>query len=360
MLFIGRHYKMNPLNKIIFLFTAGMMIATALTAEPIQANEDLKKARENILAGTVGKPESPIIGVAQENVGDENENGEESKKDTGSSKKKSSKNSKSTVPKKPAYSYHDEKILNWLYATKADVAKENNPGATVKTVAFRGVFADSNKTTGSVSSMVASNNLNAAKPFNIFGSCTIPESVEMAGNTRGVLTAYCQTKQGKYKLVGNLTPKPEEYSLVATPIYVEDTYGKRFYVDNNKSFVLNSRKNSYNIATFVNTHALDKVVRESIKSGSKNISSTATQYMQDLKASRTKQETTMVANAGATTATNTETPRSSDYLTILGIQMSADMIDKWADYAFQENAWGFMIIAQTKIYIDLSVEEEKK
>ena len=342
---------MKSATKYLGLTIAITMIATKLLADdPIQAPEDLSKARKNILAGTVNKKESPVVGVSQKTVGPDDQaddqNDDQDQPTTG--KKKSKKKSK------PAYSYHDEKILNWIYMTNDMIAKENNPQASIRNVSFRGAL-DANKTSTPVLASASKNQVSSIGSLRINGVCTIPEEVSLAANSKGVLMAFCETKKGRYKLFGELTPKAEEYSLVAKPIYVEDTHGQRFYVDNNNSYVLNSKKNSYNIATFVNTYALDKVVRESIKDGSKNIAATSTQYMNDLKASRTQQQTVLVPNAGTTTSTNTQKPVASDYVTLLGIQMSADLVDKWADYAFQDHPWGFLILADTKIYMDLTL-----
>lgn len=323
--------------------------------EPLQAPEDLTRARENILAGTVGKKESPVVGVPQETIADEEESTEsESKRG-----RQEAKTKKKAVPKKPQYSYRDEKILNWIYETNDMIAREANPQSHVRPVAFGGALAAA-KNNAMGATPLADATKAANKSYrNITGVCTIPTEVTLQGNAKGVLMAYCDTADGKMKLFGELTPKPEEYSLIGTPLYVENTYGKRFYMAkeaDKPSYVLNSRKNNPNIATFVNTHALDKVIRESIKSGSKNISNTATQYMDAVKASRTTQQTVMVPDAGTATTSNTERPKASDYITILGIQMSADLLDKWVDYAYQDQPWGFMILADTKIYIDLTVE----
>lgn len=330
---------------------------TSVYAEdPIQAPEDLRQARQNILAGTVGKKESPVVGVSQKTVGEDTQEGLEEGDDQG--EKSSQKKKKKSVVKKPSYSYRDEKVLNWIYETNDMIARETSPQSKVHTIAFKS-SSDTNRSSSQKEMVASLGQSSKSKSNRIIGFCTIPEEVSLAGNTKGILMAFCDTKKGKFKLFGDLTPKPEEYSLVASPVYVEDTYGRRFYVDNNGSYVLNSRKNNQNLATFVNTYALDKVVRESIKSSSKNIAAASTDYMNAVKAARTTQETTMVPNAGTTTATNTAKPKAGDYITILGIQMSADLVDKWADYAFQEHPWGFMILPNTKIYIDLSVEGEK-
>lgn len=328
---------------------------SALAVEPMQAPEELSRARENILAGTVGKDSSPVSGVAQVTIDGETES--EVGEEIGSEKKKVKK--KKSAPKKPAYSYRQEKILNWIYETNDMIAKENNPQSHVRAVAFSGAKAsDLNKTDSASKSGVVPT---AAAPqyIAVSGYCTIPEEATVSAAGKGVLSAFCNTNRGKMKLFGELTPKVEDYSLSGTPIYLEDVYGRRYNVNQEKSYVLNSRKNSRNIATFVNTYALDKVLRESIKSSSKNVAASATQYMEAVKASRTSQETVMVPNAGTTTTTNTQKPKAADYVTILGIQMSADLVEKWADYAFQDHAWGFQILADTKIFIDLSVEGVK-
>ena len=350
---------MKLLNKTILIVC---LLSPAFAEEPMQVQVDLQKARENILAGTVGKSSSPVAGAAQKTVGEDNGDSDGSISDgsDASAPKKSSKNKKKAAPPKPVYSYHDEKILNWIYETNDMIAKENSAQASVKPVSFRGALAEAKKTADKTAAL-ASLNKNMPKPtFNITGTCTIPEDVNLPGNSKGVLTAFCDTNKGKFKLFGELTPKPEEYSLEARPVYMEDVYGKRYYADNNRSYVLNSKKNSKNIATFVNTSALDKVMRESISSSAKHVSSTATQYMQDLKQSRTTQQSTAIPNTGVVIATNTQKPVASDYLSILGIQMSAEFIDKWAAYAYQDHPWGFMIIGQSKIYIDLTVEGEIK
>lgn len=325
----------------------------------MQVQVDLQKARENILAGTVGKSSSPVTGAAQKSVGEDNEESTRSASDGSDSEtpKKSSKSKKKAAPAKPAYSYHDEKILNWIYETNDMIAQENSAQASVKPVSFRGALVEAKKTAAKSAALAAL--MKTSKPtFNVTGTCTIPEDVNLPGNSKGILMAFCDTKKGRFKLFGELTPKPEEYSLEARPVYIEDTYGKRYNAVDGQSYVLNSKKNSKNIATFVNTSALDKVMRESISSSAKHVSSTASEYMQDLKQSRTAQQTTAVPNAGVIVATNTQKPVASDYLSVLGIQMSAELVDKWAAYAYQDHPWGFMIIGQSKIYIDLTVEGE--
>lgn len=347
--------------KCVNLLAALLLIGyTELLAEN---PEDLQKVTTNILAGKVGKTTPPVSGASQKTVG-ENDVDEEESGDNNDAKPRSSKKHKSEAKRKPAYNYRDELILNWIYRSNNMIAKTDTSGSSVRSVAFKGQLDKNSSKRGSDLAIAKSDKTSAqrknSKSFRLSGFCIIPDPVEIAGNSKGVLAAYCETAKGNFKLVGDLLPKPEEYSLSGSALYVEDTNQKRYYPDANKSRILNSRKNSANIATFVNTYALDKVVRESVKNSSKNIASTATQYMQDLKASRTTQETTLVANAGATTSTNTTKPVASDYVTILGIQMTADLVDKWADYAFQEHPWGFMILGGSKIYMDLSVQEEIK
>jgi hypothetical protein len=347
---------MKFVNKVIFTSILSAVTAYGI-GEPLQAPEDLSKAKENILAGTVGKKESPVVGVQQENLNMDgnNENDSLENQDSKNTKKKNSKIV--TKSKKPAYNYKNEKILNWINLTNADIAGDNNPQAKVRPISFKGVLADKNLSKNTLQASINdASNLMKQKDSRVTGICTIPEEVDIAANSKAVLTAYCSTSNGKYKLFGELVPNAEQYSLFAKAIYIENTYGQRLYVDHNESYVLNSKKNNQNVATFVNTYALDKVMRESIKSGTKRISAAGTDYMEAVKASRTTQETVMVPNAGTTTSTNTAKPVVSDYLNILGIQMSSELIEKWADYAMQDHPWGFKILANTKIYIDLSVK----
>jgi len=349
---------MRCVNFIALLLLVG---CTGLQAEN---PEDLQKVTTNILAGKVGKTTPPVSGAAQKTVGEIDEDEQEVDDNSGAKKSNSVKKRKGVTPRAPKYNYRDEIILNWLYRSNEMITKSDASGSSIRSVAFKGQLDGNSSKRGAelatAKSAKASAQRKNTRSFRLSGFCTIPDSVEIAGNSKGVLAAYCQTSKGNFKLVGDLLPKPEEYSLVGNVFYVEDTNQNRYYPDANASMVLNSRKNSANIATFVNTYALDKVVRESVKNSSKNIASSATQYMQDLKASRTTQQTTLVANAGATTSTNTAKPVASDYVTILGIQMVADLVDKWADYAFQEHSWGFMILGGSKIYMDLSVQEEIK
>lgn len=345
------------MNKRNILFIGALLVSTVCLAEPEQSVNDLSKARENILAGTIGKSKSPVSGVAQETLNEDNS--DQDKDESGNVTTPShSKKAKKAKSKKPTYGYRDEKILNWIYAANDDTAKENAAQGQVRSVSFKGVGVDNNKTSTSQTAVVSATKetLETKHYSQISGVCTIPEDVSLGGTTKGVLMAFCQTKQGRFKLFGDLSPKAEEYSLTATPLYIEDTYGKRYIVDNTKSYVLNSKKNSYNIATFVNTYAIDKVIRAGIIDNSKLVSTTATQYMQDVKASRVSQESVLVPNAGVVVATNTQKPVASDYVTILGIQMAANLVEKWADYALQEHPWAFMIVGQSKIYADLTVE----
>lgn len=343
-----------------FIATLLLIGYTGLYAEN---PEDLQKVTTNILAGKVGKATPPVSGASQKTVGD-NDLEEDEGDNSGTKASNSSKKRKSAGKHAPTYNYRDELILNWLYRSNEMITKSDASENSVRSVAFRGQLDRNSTHRGSNLAIAKSDKTSEqrknSKSFRLSGFCTIPDPVEIAGNSKGVLAAYCQTSKGNFKLVGDLSPKPEEYTLFGSVLYVEDTNQKQYYPDANTSRILNSRKNSANIATFVNTYALDKVVRESVKNSSKNIASTATQYMQDMKASRTTQQTTLVANAGATTSTNTSKPVASDYVTILGIQMTADLVEKWADYAFQEHPWGFMILGGSKIYMDLSVQEEIK
>lgn len=345
-------------NKIIIasLFSA---VAAYSFGEPLQAPEDLSKARENILAGTVGKKESPIVGVQQENLDMDADKQNYSSDDQEAKPAKKKGKKQEQKPKKPAYSYKNEKILNWINLTNADIANDSNPQAKVRPISFKGALADLNRSISENRTVLADTRALNKQKNRIVGVCTIPEEVDISAKSKGVLTAYCSTPKGKYKLFGELTPDAEQYSLFARAIYVENTYGERLYIDNNNSYVLNSKKNSHNVATFINTYALDKVVRESLKSSTRRVAAAGTDYMEAVKAARTTQQTVMVPNAGTTTATNTAKPVASDYVTILGIQMSAELVDKWADYALQDHPWGFKILSNTKIYVDLSVEGAK-
>lgn len=350
---------MKYMNKIIIASLLSAVAAYAV-GEPLQAPEDLSKARENILAGTVGKKDSPIVGVPQENLDMDTDKQNDSLDDQENKPAKKKAKKHDQKPKKPAYSYKNEKILNWINLTNADIASDSNPQAKVRSISFKGALSDLNRSSAVNQTLLAdSGSANKQKGNRVVGVCTIPEEVDISAKSKGILTAYCSTSKGKYKLFGELIPEAEQYSLFAKPIYVEDTYGQRLYIDNNNSYVLNSKKNSHNVATFINTYALDKVIRESLKSSTKRIAAAGTDYMEAVRASRMTQQTVMVPNAGTTTATNVQKPIAADYVTVLGIQMSAELVEKWADYALQDHPWGFKILANTKIYIDLSVEGAK-
>lgn len=344
---------MKSINTLLLLSLIGSM---GMAAEPIQAPEDLSRATKNVLAGTVGKAESPVTGASQEVVG-----GDQAQDDNASDGegRKSKKQKKKQVHVKPEYDYKREKIFNWILKTNDAIAKETNPQSSVRAVSFRGALAaDSNSTKpiGATDIKVASS-VAEKKYMQLTGTCTIPDDVMVMGTSKGVLSAYCNTSLGKYKLFGELIPNTQEYALLGKVGYVEDVYGKRFYPDQNNTYIMNMSKNSYNLATFINTYAINKTTKESIKSTAEVTKNTATQYMADLKASRTTQQTTMVANAGTAVATNTAKPVASDYVTLWGIQMTADMAEKWADFAFQDHPWSFMILGQTKISIDMKVDK---
>lgn len=302
---------------------------------------DSGQIKENILAGQAGQKTSPVTPSRMELNLDANT----------SIPKKQSK-------KKSSYSYADEKILNFILASQdasksgdlhRDDSMQNQQSMDIKLV------RDRNRTKATDTALASTQPTNKKAKMLLASYCTVANDTEVI--TKGVLTAYCQNQNGNFEVGGELKSDNQSYALYATPQYVKFANGKRYEVEQNKSVILNGNKTSYNVASFINTHKIDKLLREGIQSTAKDVASTAKEYMNDLKASRTQQEVVSVPNAGTTVATNTQKPVVSDYVSILGIQISANLIDKWAAIAYEDHPWSYKTIKGSKIYVELLVKE---
>lgn len=308
------------------------MVAT-LYAEPQQATQqDIDAARKNILSGTAGEKD-PILKTAPQTQEAVIQNGKQ-------------QTVKKTVYSKEAY------LLNWLYQNKLSHAKTQSKAPDA--VSFMGTAKQAKNDTNN--SRTATATIASVADININGYCEIPKQVTLT--SAGILEAYCDTNYGKFLLKGELIPDRATYQLIAKPIYIENSAGKRFYVDGNasKSYITNHARNNFNIASAINNRAIDKFTGEAIQTSTSEISSTSKQYLADLKASRTQSETTLVANAGATTSTTTAKPVASDYTIVAGITVLSNLISKAADLFYQDLPWQFMIHKGSIVHLDATIK----
>lgn len=251
--------------------------------------------------------------------------------------------------------FEKELILNWNIAFKAqnprsqEVVAKYTPDSLVKNIKF-----DPNANGDGDSK-------NAIKKAVVKGFCFIPEEINV-GKQKASLRAECQTNHGAITIFGNLVNADEVASLVLDPKYIEKN-GYRYQVIT--SIVTNEDKTSYNLATYVNDRKVKEAALASVAQGAQEVKTYTNQYLNALESSRTSQNVVyQTVTSGSytytipTTVTNTSPPDPLYYLAVAGTNIITSGIKSLANSFKKDLPYLYQIVAKTKIWIDLEVNEQ--
>lgn len=250
--------------------------------------------------------------------------------------------------------YTNEVILTYLYAFESAT-----PKTTVASITNGMVykFPDQNLTDKN------SNDKNASNEVHVTGFCVIDANIKQ-GKQPGALMTYCQSNFGQIQMFANLIGVNEKESLVVDPVYIEFAKsGNRYNVV--KSSVTNEARTSYNVATWVNNRALEKVKYEVMDKSAGGIKTVSNEYLRALEESK-KSTTTLLAadntytsSAALLAAQKTEKPDASTYLAKAAIDVGAAAVQGIASVLKDDLPYFYEVSKGTRIYIDLTVNKEK-
>jgi len=193
----------------------------------------------------------------------------------------------------------------------------------------------------------------------ISGKCLVAS--DMLVSAKSMAKLACKTKNGEYLyLIMNLNPNDRAYALTAEIVSFIDGQDQMHKVDAQKSFISNYDGSTNNIATYVNTHRIEKnlaLFGKGLTEGAVNAGNLA---VDQLRQSMTKQEIT-IANTGLTgqvvQTTNTRRPTTKD-LQDYGIIGAATGLLKGignvvSDIAKNDESWSYKIEKNSILHFNL-------
>ncbi len=249
--------------------------------------------------------------------------------------------------------YYNETLLNWvMWANISNPRAGENIGTNTKMLIAAKPSGDGDD------NAIA----DAVKTIAVKGYCYITNDIEV-GKQPGALRVGCETNAGAITMFANLVNVNEKASLVVDPLYIEKN-GVRFKVAS--AIVTNEPKTSYNIATFVNDRKVSEIGWGALKVGSDEFKTSSNEYLKALEQSKVKQEVNYVSVTDgngnvypqAAMTTNTDKPDPLDYLVKAGINMTASVLSHTADVFKKDLPYLYYISKNTKIWIDLQVNEK--
>ncbi|WP_239803827.1 hypothetical protein [Campylobacter sp. RM12651] len=196
------------------------------------------------------------------------------------------------------------------------------------------------------------------KLANIKGYCFTETDVNVGFQPMGA-SLKCNTNYGTMTFFGNYVPNNELYTLFITGLFVEKGDFKYPIVSGK---ILNKDKNSYNIATYVNSNKIEKAWLQAGANTADVVKAGANDYMKQLEQSRKKETggATTVSSSGAIsqepTITNYEKPNLTEYIIKGGVDVVTTVAKEITQALKEELPFAYKVVKDTQFYIDIWVK----
>lgn len=196
------------------------------------------------------------------------------------------------------------------------------------------------------------------KLANIKGYCFTETDVNVGFQPMSA-SLKCNTNYGIMTFFGNYVPNNELYTLFITGLFVEKGDFKYPIVSGK---ILNKNKNSYNVATYVNSNKIEKAWLQAGANTADVVKAGANDYMKQLEQSR-KTETggaTTVSSSGAISQepviTNYEKPNLTEYVIKGGVDVLTTVTKEIAQAFKEELPFAYKVVKDSQFYIDIWVK----
>lgn len=196
------------------------------------------------------------------------------------------------------------------------------------------------------------------KLANIKGYCFTETDINVGFQPMGA-SLKCNTNYGTLTFFGNYVPNNELYTLFVTGLFVEKGDYKYPIVSGK---ILNKDKNSYNVATYVNSNKIEKAWLQAGANTADVVKAGANDYMKQLEQSR-KTETggaTTVSSSGAISqepvVTNYEKPNLAEYVIKGGVDVLATVTKEIVQAVKEEKPFAYKVVKDSQFYIDIWVK----
>lgn len=246
-------------------------------------------------------------------------------------------------------------FYNAIMKEKSSIAKQQRftKGVETKFIAIQ-------KTQGSSSSNANSNNKNGnytkptQKEILLSGSCRFLKDTKISYQTS--FTKYCQSNYGVVMINGELIPEAKKYSVHVKVNFVDFPNGRRMFIDQATSSVTNASGDNDNIATYVNTRAIDKLKKQLISDTADEVVSANKEYQTQKVQSQTS--TTTVSNtSGNIVASNTSSPDVLNTIASASINIGAKAIKTIANLRYENLNWLYYIEKDTIFLFHLTLKQ---
>lgn len=196
------------------------------------------------------------------------------------------------------------------------------------------------------------------KLANIKGYCFTETDINVGFQPMGA-NLKCNTNYGTLTFFGNYVPNNELYTLFITGLFVEKGDYKYPIVSGK---ILNKSKNSYNVATYVNSNKIEKAWLQAGANTADVVKAGANDYMKQLEQSRKKETggATTVSASGAISQepviTNYEKPNLAEYVIKGGVDVITTVTKEIAQAIKEETPFAYKVVKDTQFYIDIWVK----